>query len=126
MIEVTLNALDGEDVRSLAQTIHNLQTGNTNDVSDGYHTFGELYQHRTMLWILIVKYHVNSGGRAYKFHHYDGWFVLGIETADGQISYHVPESQWGLCDFVTERTVEFDGHTSDDVLHRLRERIANF
>lgn len=87
--------------------------------SDGYHTFDELYAHRIALFILLAKFFRLEGGSVYRFHHYDGWFCLGLETDVGQISYHLPEEKWDECSFAKERQPEFDGHTSDDVLHRL-------
>lgn len=54
---------------------------------------------------------------------WDGWFVLGLGKGEGdQITYHLPISRWDECDFAEtlERAPEFDGHTSDDVLTRLK------
>ena len=108
---------------------------NTNDISDGYHTFGELYEHRAALYILIasrVSYKdtpadVNRSVWRSKMHSdgssYPGWFLLGITLADGkQITYHLPESKWDECSFAETlyKAPEFDGHTSADVLERLK------
>ena len=114
---------EGEDIRVLAQEINMLSSGNRGGLSDGYHTFDELYRHRIMLWILTAKMLQQKDYPVYKFHHYEGWFCLGAETPCGQISYHIPESQWHLCDFAIERQPEFDGHTSKDVEERLRKVI---
>jgi hypothetical protein len=98
-------------------------------VSDGYHTFGELYAHRIELFIALcrvmnrLKQHVwksrlHSDGSAI-----DDWFVLGIGIHSGhQITYHLPEHKWGECSFAhtMERAPEFDGHTASDVLERLK------
>lgn len=92
------------------------------DTSDGYHTFNELYDHRVLLWINLcllqhpdITYLVED--------HYEGWFLLGCETPQGQISYHCPNKYLGLCSKITRRQPEFDGHTSSDVIKRL-EAIA--
>jgi hypothetical protein len=95
-------------------------------VSDGYHSFDELYEHRNLLWINLVKtLGVNSGYRSRT--HSDGsiikgWFILGMSTDYGQITYHLPDRLWDLCDGIPEldRAPEWDGHSSDDVLDRLR------
>jgi len=103
---------------------------NTNEVSDGYHTFGELYEHRIELWIALCrewttkfpKGHVwrsplHSNGTSI-----EGWFVLGAGFEGDQMTYHLPLSRWSDCEFATERLMcpSFDGHTSADVLVRLR------
>lgn len=101
-------------------------------VSDGYHTFDELYEHRFNLWIALCRvqaerYHrcddvvwrskKNSDGTSY-----DGWFLLGMGYKPGeQITYHLPLSRWDECGFARELDIpEFDGHTSADVLERLK------
>ena len=110
-----------------------IKDSDTNKISDGYHTFEELYEHRILLYIALAKaliknYQPINIWRA-KFHSdgtcFSGWFILGIGKAKGhQITYHLPNKYWELCDvFETiECAPEFDGHTSNDVL----ERIKNF
>jgi hypothetical protein len=110
-----------------------LTVGGECEVSDGYHTFSELYEHRCTLWIALCrlhlqltnKYRVNKIWRS-KVHsdgtQYDGWFVLGMGS-DGrsQITYHLPDSRWEECGFAEplSQCPEFDGHTSADVLKRI-------
>ena len=99
--------------------------------SDGYHTFDELYEHRFELAMalcrarsvdlqpdaIMAKKHADGSG-------YDGWFLLMIVDDPGkQISYHLPMKYWDRCtEFarVADMAPEFDGHTSADVLERLR------
>lgn len=120
-----------KDINELIQ--HNKPTVDTNDISDGYHTFGELYEHRIQLYIALCKHYNNivfvDDGYVWrsKLHSdgsaYEGWFILGIGTAPGrQISYHLPISKWDECAFATERerAPEWDGHTAADVLERLK------
>lgn len=75
--------------------------GENLEVSDGYHTFDELYDHRIELYIKLCNVINNDSGYGYvwrsKQHHvggapmYDGWFILGIGIQSGeQISYHLP------------------------------------
>ena len=105
---------------------------------DGYHTFGELYEHRITLWIalcrtfsLYSKTMIPTGNPCWRSkNHSDGelafggtWFLLGIGTAKGQqITYHLPIEKWAECTFAEtlEKAPEFDGHTSDDVIERLK------
>jgi len=101
---------------------------------DGYHTFDELYDHRITLYIALCKYYWNctqvenpqvwrskahSDGSVW-----DGWFILGIGTEPGQqITYHLPLNRWEETDFVKtlKQAPEWDGHTSDDVIERLKK-----
>ncbi len=103
-------------------------------ISDGYHTFDELYDHRVALFIALCKelYHHPENDRNYpiwrsQLHSdgtsFDGWFILGICKGKGhQMTYHLPMSEWAETNFAEtlEKAPEFDGHTPQDVLKRLR------
>lgn len=99
--------------------------GNT---SDGYHTFDELYHHRAVLFSVIVE---NFATRAWKskLHAdgtmYEGMFIVGIETPDGQATYHYDvEHYWNLfrCKEV-DRAPEWDGHTPDQAIDRIGKLV---
>lgn len=99
--------------------------GNT---SDGYHTFNELYHHRAVLFSVIVE---NFAVRAWKskLHAdgtmYEGMFIVGIETPDGQATYHYDvEPYWNLfrCKEV-DRAPEWDGHTPDQAIERIGKLV---
>jgi hypothetical protein len=110
---------------------------------DGYHTFDELYDHRFALFIALCKSllehsedlyvdgqvtpYRNGGIWRSKLHHdgssFDGWFIMGIRTDHSkQITYHLPLSKWDETGFAytLEVAPEWDGHTSDDVIERLK------
>lgn len=108
-------------------------------VSDGYHSFEELYEHRIVLFIALcrlLKRQENSIGHIpegesfiwrSKLHSdgeaWDGWFIMGIDKPKTkQITYHLPISKWHETDFAETlgRAPEFDGHTPEDVLERLK------
>jgi hypothetical protein len=101
----------------------------TNLISDGYHTFGELYQHRIELYIALCKeLNNNKKSKIWKSKKHsdgsawDGWFIMGIDKDNGeQITYHLPMDYWRKTSFAEELELapEFDGHTSDDVLYRI-------
>lgn len=99
-------------------------------ISDGYHTFDELYEHRITLYIALCKRLENTTLQPWrtKVHSdlsvWDGWFLLGIGTDPGeQITYHLPIEKWEEASFAIEleRAPDFDGHTSADVLERLKQ-----
>ena len=95
--------------------------GNT---SDGYHTFNELYHHRAVLFSVIVKMFPNRAWKARQ--HYDGsmfegMFIVGIETPDGQATYHYDlDPYWDMfkCREL-EFAPEWDGHTAQQAIERI-------
>ena len=94
------------------------------ETSDGYHTFNELYHHRAVLFSVIVSSFSDRAWKS-KLHAdgtmYDGMFIVGIETPDGQATYHYDvEPYWDLfrCKEV-DRAPEWDGHTPDQAIERI-------
>lgn len=117
-----------------------LEVEKTGKVSDSYHTFDELYEHRITLFIALCKVlkrqenaigHMPKGESFVwrsKLHSdgskFDGWFIIGIGKEKGeQITYHLPLSKWEETGFAEtlDTAPEFDGHTSADVLERLKK-----
>lgn len=104
-------------------------------VSDGYHTMDELYDHRFALYIALARYVVYNEVKLRGInevvwkskvqsdsHVMDGWFLLGIgKEAGKQITYHLPIAKWEECYFAEEleKAPTFDGHTPADVIARL-------
>lgn len=101
-----------------------------NDISDGYHTFSELYEHRCLLYLALIQ-NVESCNRYVVEEHYDGWdlIVWTVEAVnDSQISYHVPIKYRHLYTNVQRRhkdEYQYDGHTSDGVLETLSSYILS-
>jgi hypothetical protein len=92
-----------------------------NDISDGYHTFEELYEHRCLLFIALC---LANRELAYWRPHYEGWPLLGLNLPTGQITYHVPEKFLGAFEGkILQGGPAWDGHTADDVLRRMRDWI---
>ncbi|MHA1942364.1 MAG: WDGH domain-containing protein [Candidatus Hodarchaeales archaeon] len=100
------------------------------NISDGYHTFGELYEHRHLLFLNVVlanpkisfKTWFNNGKEKY-----DGWFILGMNAKYGQISYHIPEKYWDVARVKQlELNSGYDGHNSQDVLIRLMKMLGDY
>lgn len=99
---------------------------------DSYHTFEELYEHRITLFVSLCKMIIWSQFNVpvwrSKLHadgtSYDGWFIMGIYKEKGkQMSYHLPLSKWDETEWAEtlDRAPVWDGHTSDDVLRRLKQ-----
>lgn len=102
----------------------------TGSISDGYHTFDELYEHRITLFIALCRIMTGRAPVWMSAKHsdgtfFDGWFVLGLYTEKGrQITYHLPMVKWPEVEKFAQEYVtapEFDGHTAADVLKRIGE-----
>ena len=96
------------------------------ETSDGYHTFNELYHHRAVLFSVIVRDHRELAWKARKHHDgtmYDGMFIVGIDTPNGQATYHYDlDPYWDMFDCEErEFAPEWDGHTSDEAIARIAE-----
>jgi hypothetical protein len=88
-----------------------------NDISDGYHTFEELYKHRIALFIKLCNF---LGGCYIQKDHYEGWDAVYLHLPEGQISYHIPSSYRDKLPRAVEVDGDFyDGHTSSEVVDRL-------
>lgn len=95
------------------------------DLSDGFHTFRQLYYQRMMLFATIVK---QNRDRAWKsLRHEDGelcfgggWFIVGIDTPEGSYTYHYENKYFDLFDCeILDYGKHWDGHTEKDVTRLL-------
>ena len=92
----------------------------TRKISDGSHTFEELYFHRMLLFSLVVN---NNHKKAWKsrLHDdgtmFDGYFIVGITTSMGDYSYHYEDRYWN--NFYCEElptAPPYDGHQPEDIV----------
>jgi len=118
-----------QEIRVLYQ--QSIQKEITEDTSDGYHTFKELYEFRKAYNVALF----NEWSRLYadydvhkSWKHYDGelcfgggWFIVVAILPSGQISNHYEAKDWDLFKIpeVEKAKYEFDGHTGQDVINRL-------
>lgn len=115
------------------EALYEAAGGDRGEVSDGYHTFNELYRHRHALFLALLRAH---GGWACRVHAdgtmFDGHFIAGMDIGtDGdktivghQITYHLPLDLWAIVEdmgIVVEAAPAWDGHAPDDVVLRLLE-----
>ena len=102
-----------------------IECADTNAVSDGYHTFGELYEHRCALFCALVQSHPGRAWRSLQHDDgssFDGWFIAGMKLPSGEdVTYHLPMRWWGTLFGIDtlDRAPKWDGHTSNDVLQRI-------
>ena len=121
-------------------SIQQLQPDQIGLISDWYHSFNELYEHRYALFIALCNElctamnalslkKTNSNKKPWKsLMHSDGtimdwYFIAWIwKEAWDMITYHLPMSQWWyLYSEELDQAPEWDRHTSDDVLRLLKE-----
>ena len=123
----------------------NTELERINELSDGYHTYDELYEFRKMYnatlfneWAIPITCHTPTEDvilerPKYNVHkswkHHDGepcfgggWFIVSAMLPTGLISNHYKAEDWDLFKVpeVEKALYEFDGHTPQDVLHRLK------
>ena len=116
-------------IKALFTSLLQSRDGEINEnTSDGYHTFKELYEHRITLYIALCKSLKNGNVWRAKLHSdgtsFEGWFILGIWFEKGkQITYHLPLEKWDETNFAQtlEKAPDWDGHTSKDVLERIKK-----
>lgn len=100
------------------------------DMSDGYHTFDELYEHRCLLYLTwLVEEKLRGIKRDVFFlpDHFEGWDLVATNLGRDQISYHVPAKYRRILErhFTRNDRLEslWDGHTAQDVTERMERRI---
>lgn len=90
------------------------------EISDGHHTFNELYEHRMVLFSVICSAYKNKAWRS-KLHDdgtmFDNYFIVGIDTDDGQFTYHYHIDNWDNFNDIKEleKAPKWDGHTAKDI-----------
>lgn len=92
---------------------------NIKDVSDGYHTFDELYYHRMILFSIICNIFKDKAWKS-KLHHdgtmFNDCFIVGVETPEGQYTYHYKEKFWNYFNVKElDKSPEWDGHLPRDI-----------
>lgn len=104
------------------EMLANLKNNNmveTSEISDSYHTFGELYHHRAVLFSVILNQNSEFAWKS-RLHDdgtmFDDMFVVGIETPKGNYTYHYHLKYWDMFRVKDlDRAPEWDGHTANDV-----------
>lgn len=88
-------------------------------ISDGYHTFAELYYHRMMLFAVICSTYQDKAWKSWKHADgtmYDDYFIVGVTTPKGDYTYHYHKDFWELFDVKELATApEWDGHQPLDI-----------
>ena len=98
---------------------YHFNVNSTDDISDGYHTFGELYYHRMILFSIICNQNRELAWKS-KLHSdntmFPDYFIVGITTPKGEYTYHYDLKYWNIFN-VNEisNAPEWDGHQPSDI-----------
>lgn len=100
------------------------------NISDGYHTFKELYHHRALLFASIVNMNKNVAWKSKKHNDgtmYDNMFIVGICTPMGDATYHYDiDPYWDMFQCrELDHAPEFDGHTPEMAVERIYNYCTN-
>ena len=133
-----------ENIQQIIELAKYDQTFQVGQISDGYHTFNELYEFRMVYNAVLFnewanyftqslherREYAHTVHKSWKHHDGElcfggGWFIVIAVLPTGQISNHYEAKYWDLFKIPEEERalVEFDGHTSGDVLSRLKDLI---
>lgn len=109
-----------ERVFEAEEAVHRLPVVDVEKMSDGYHTFADLYEQRLILSAALAK----NNPHAWKSKRHEdgsvpfggGWFIMGFDTDEGCYTYHYELKDWDLfqCEEL-DKGKPWDGHTSKDV-----------
>lgn len=117
-------------VNYAGEVVTTIHAEDEHEISDGHHTFGELYAHRRALSALMaVAAATDNDAWRSKEHNpeddpmFPGYFIVGIELPTGTITYHYKLKYWDDFAGVPERphAPKWDGAAPNDTLVRLRE-----
>lgn len=104
-------------------------------LTDAYHSFKELYEFRLIYnasllneWAAQNKFNVHKSKK-----HFDGvecfggkYFIVMATLPTGQISNHYPLEDWDLFKCPEKETADhWDGHSSADVVERIKKYIQS-
>ena len=114
------------EINNIIKENKELKIISTKDISDGHHTFGELYKNRIILFCTLCNLLLDILWKSKK--HYDeendpmfsGDFIAGINTPKGIATYHIKLQYWDLFDVLKlERVTKYDNYENDEVTKRI-------
>jgi len=125
---VKLEEMTDSTLRAIQKRINDYKEttdASLDQLNDTHHSFGDLYDHRMVLTALAfihLPYAWKTKNIGSKF---KGMFLVGAPTPDGMITYHYDLEHWDLFKIPElPHEPEFDGHTPEDVVNRIKNYIA--
>lgn len=99
--------------------IYKFDVKEVGEITDGSHTFNELYYHRMILFSVICNTYKEYSWKSWK--HEDGtmykdYFIVGTHTPKGDYSYHYHKDHWDKFNIKElSHAPKFDGHKPSDI-----------
>ena len=115
-----------EEINEMIQENKKLGIISSKDISDGHHTFGELYKNRIILFCTLCNLLPNISWKSKK--HFDeendpmffDSFIAGINTPEGIATYYIKLKYWDLFDVTElEKAPKYDNYNNEEVLKRI-------
>lgn len=115
-----------EEINEMIKENKKLGIISSKDISDGHHTFGELYKNRIILFCTLCNLLPNISWKSKK--HFDEEndpmffesFIAGINTPEGIATYHIKLKYWDLFDVPElEKAPKYDNYNNEEVLKRI-------
>lgn len=103
------------------------------DNTDGYHTFGELYEYRRVYHAWACRAWVQAGYPVVKSKRHGngdtcfggGWFIVSAQLPTGQVTNHYEMGYWDEFDVPeVDKAPEWDGHSPQDAAERIRDALT--
>lgn len=107
--------------------LHDKLNVHVGGLTDTWHSFDDLYDHRLVLTAALFR-NIPFTWKA-KIHEdgtmFDGMFIVGVTTPDGDASYHYDLPHWDRFN-VPEliHAPKFDGHTPEIAMQRIEKFFA--
>ena len=109
----------------MRRSVIEIPEGGISEVSDGYHTFNELYHHRAILFAMICNQNKEMAWKS-KSHEdgtmFENMFIVGLLTPYGQVTYHYDVNPyWDMfCVKKYDYAPKWDGHTPEQAIQRIQ------
>lgn len=115
-----------EEINNIIQEEKKSKAISTKDISDGHHTFGDLYKHRIILFCSLCNLFPDISWKS-KQHFaeesdpmFHDSFIAGINAPSGVITYHIKLKYWNLFNIPEiERAPKYDYYSDDEILERI-------
>lgn len=92
---------------------------NPGSISDGSHTFNELYYHRMVLFSIICNTYKDQAWKSWKHNDgtmFDDYFIVGVTTPMGDYTYHYHKDYWDIFNITWRLSAPvWDGHEPKDI-----------
>lgn len=121
--EITTTTMEYMTSSQINDQINLLPKSYTGGIFDGNHTFDELYYHRMVLFSVICNQNPDIAWKSYAHDNgevWDGYFIVGITTPEGEYTYHYKNKYWGEFNVKElDKAPKYDGHRAEDITRLL-------